>query len=63
MSKLRDWHEFPNWQPQSLARAVPELVDESGHAIDFLEVSNTLVALSHCSVLMEWVLTLSGVLL
>ena len=41
VSKLRDWHEFPNWQPQSLARAVPELVDESGHAIDFLEVSTT----------------------
>ena len=41
VSKLRDWHEFPNWQPQSLARAVPELVDESGHAIDFLEVTTT----------------------
>ena len=39
VGKLRDWHEFPNWQPKSLAGAVPELVDESGHAIDFLEVN------------------------
>nr|CAB3488902.1 unnamed protein product [Digitaria exilis]CAB3490756.1 unnamed protein product [Digitaria exilis] len=25
VSDLRDWHEFPQWKPQSLARAVPTL--------------------------------------
>ncbi|GBG60961.1 hypothetical protein CBR_g18560 [Chara braunii] len=34
VSKLRDWHEFPQWQPQNIARVVPQL-DEKG--IDLLQ--------------------------
>jgi cyclin-dependent kinase len=33
VSKLRDWHEFPQWKEQDLTKAVPQL-DESG--IDLL---------------------------
>ncbi|KAJ7530487.1 hypothetical protein O6H91_14G005500 [Diphasiastrum complanatum] len=29
VSKLRDWHEYPQWQPQDISRAVPAL-DPSG---------------------------------
>lgn len=25
VSKLRDWHEFPQWKPQDLAHVIPEL--------------------------------------
>lgn len=25
VSKLRDWHEFPQWKPQDLSRVIPEL--------------------------------------
>lgn len=25
VSRLRDWHEFPQWKPQDLARVIPEL--------------------------------------
>lgn len=25
VQKLRDWHDYPQWQPQNLARAVPDL--------------------------------------
>lgn len=25
VSKLRDWHEFPNWKPQEMTRAFPNL--------------------------------------
>ena len=25
MSRLRDWHEFPQWKPQDLSRVIPEL--------------------------------------
>ncbi|EFJ19614.1 hypothetical protein SELMODRAFT_110637 [Selaginella moellendorffii] len=25
VSKLRDWHEFPQWKPQNISRAVPDL--------------------------------------
>jgi len=25
VSKLRDWHEYPQWAPQNIARAVPTL--------------------------------------
>ncbi|EES15619.1 hypothetical protein BDA96_08G028100 [Sorghum bicolor] len=28
VSELRDWHEFPQWKPQSLARVVPTLEPE-----------------------------------
>lgn len=35
VTKLRDWHEFPNWRPQDLAKAIPEL-DE--HGIDLMKV-------------------------
>ena len=37
VSGLRDWHEFPQWKPQSLARAVPTLEPEG---IDLLSVSS-----------------------
>lgn len=33
MSRLRDWHEFPQWKAQDLARVIPEL-DANG--IDLL---------------------------
>jgi len=45
VSGLRDWHEFPQWKPQSLARAVPTLEPEG---IDLLSVSSLcLEALFH----------------
>ncbi|KAG0626411.1 hypothetical protein M758_2G123700 [Ceratodon purpureus] len=25
VNKLRDWHEYPQWQPQNLSRAVPDM--------------------------------------
>lgn len=25
VSKLRDWHDYPQWKPQPLARVVPDL--------------------------------------
>ncbi|CAM6027546.1 unnamed protein product [Sphagnum balticum] len=25
VNKLRDWHEYPSWQPQSISRVVPDL--------------------------------------
>ena len=25
VSRLRDWHEFPQWKPQDLSRVIPEL--------------------------------------
>lgn len=28
MSRLRDWHEFPQWKPQDLASVVPELNEQ-----------------------------------
>lgn len=34
VSKLRDWHEFPRWKPQDLAKLVPQL-DADG--VDLLE--------------------------
>ena len=34
VTKLRDWHEFPQWKPQDLAKIVPQL-DENG--IDLLQ--------------------------
>ena len=36
VSKLMNWHEYPQWNPQSLSTAVPSL-DELG--IDLLSVS------------------------
>jgi hypothetical protein len=33
---LRDWHEYPRWQAQSLARAVPTLEPEG---LDLLSVN------------------------
>jgi hypothetical protein len=35
VSKLRDWHEFPQWRPQDLAKSIPEL-DADG--IDLMQV-------------------------
>eukprot|EP00270_Netrium_digitus_P009733 TRINITY_DN2979_c0_g1_i1.p1 TRINITY_DN2979_c0_g1~~TRINITY_DN2979_c0_g1_i1.p1 ORF type:complete len:309 (+),score=70.09 TRINITY_DN2979_c0_g1_i1:479-1405(+) len=38
VTKLRDWHEFPFWRPQSLAKVVPELSDyNNGTGIDLME--------------------------
>lgn len=37
VSKLRDWHEFPQWQPQVISRVVPELNDKEGHGINLLK--------------------------
>lgn len=28
MTKLRDWHEFPQWRPQDLARVFPTLEED-----------------------------------
>lgn len=36
VSALRDWHVYPQWEPQNLARAVPALGPEG---VDLLEVS------------------------
>lgn len=33
VKKLRDWHEYPQWQPQNLSRAVPDMGPE---ALDLL---------------------------
>ena len=33
VSRLRDWHEFPQWKPQDLARVIPEL---DAHGIDLM---------------------------
>ncbi|KAJ7544962.1 hypothetical protein O6H91_09G100600 [Diphasiastrum complanatum] len=38
VSKLRDWHEYPQWQPQDIGRVVPGL-DPNG--LDLLSVSLT----------------------
>ncbi len=35
VNKLRDWHEYPHWQPQSISRVVPDL-DPQG--VDLLSV-------------------------
>ena len=32
VSQLRDWHEFPNWQPQPLERCASVLVAAARHA-------------------------------
>jgi hypothetical protein len=37
VSGLRDWHEFPQWKPQSLVGVVPTLEPEG---IDLLSVSS-----------------------
>lgn len=39
VSKLMNWHEYPQWNPQNLAKAVPNL-EESG--LDLLSVSQPL---------------------
>lgn len=36
VNALRDWHVYPQWQPQNLARAVPALGPDG---VDLLEVS------------------------
>lgn len=38
VSKLVNWHEYPQWSPQSLSEAVPNL-DKDG--VDLLAVSCT----------------------
>jgi cyclin-dependent kinase len=40
VSKLMNWHEYPQWSPQSLSKAVPTL-EEAG--LDLLSVSYPLV--------------------
>lgn len=36
VTSLRDWHVYPQWEPQNLARAVPSLGPEG---IDLLSVT------------------------
>ena len=38
VTSLRDWHVYPRWEPQNLARAVPSLGPDG---VDLLEVSIT----------------------
>jgi cyclin-dependent kinase len=40
VSKLMNWHEYPQWSPQSLSKAVPTL-EEAG--LDLLSVSYPVV--------------------
>ena len=35
VSKLKDWHEYPQWQPQDLSKSVP--LNSKG--LDLLSVS------------------------
>lgn len=37
VNKLRDWHEYPQWQSQNLSRAVPDMGPD---ALDLLSVSS-----------------------
>lgn len=37
VNKLRDWHEYPQWQAQNLSRAVPDMGPD---ALDLLSVSS-----------------------
>lgn len=43
VSKLMNWHEYPQWSPQSLSKAVPNL-DKDG--VDLLAVS--------CAIIFMW---------
>lgn len=45
VTALRDWHDYPQWKPQSLARAVPTLEPEG---VDLLSVSNK-IYFKYCS--------------
>lgn len=36
VSSLRDWHVYPQWEPQNLARAVPSLGPDG---VDLLSVT------------------------
>lgn len=47
VSKLMNWHEYPQWNPQSLSTAVPNLDDK---ALDLLAVSDLL----KCFLLCRW---------
>ena len=39
VTSLRDWHVYPQWEPQILARAVPSLGPDG---VDLLSVSSFL---------------------
>lgn len=43
VSSLRDWHEYPKWKPQNLARVVPSLSPEG---VDLLSVSCIIMSTS-----------------
>lgn len=43
VSSLRDWHEYPKWKAQNLARVVPSLNPEG---VDLLSVSCILMSIS-----------------
>ena len=34
VTRLRDWHEFPQWKPQDLSKVIPQL---DSHGIDLLQ--------------------------
>lgn len=40
VSSLMNWHEYPQWNPQSLATAVPNLEKDG---LDLLEVNDWLI--------------------
>lgn len=42
VSSLRDWHEYPQWKSQNLARAVPALEPEG---VDLLSVNHHIIKL------------------
>ena len=43
VSRLRDWHEFPQWKPQDLSRVIPEL---DAHGIDLMSVRSEAAVLA-----------------
>lgn len=53
VSRLKNWHEYPQWKPQQLSSAVPHL-DESG--LDLLHVSSLAVSYLKSSVVLPYCL-------
>jgi len=45
VTSLRDWHVYPKWEPQNLARAVPSLGPQG---VDLLSVTTAAAAISAC---------------
>jgi cyclin-dependent kinase len=55
VSSLRDWHVYPQWEPQNLARAVPSLGPDG---VDLLSVPTYIIALLICNFLYEMYISL-----